>query len=599
MKKNIDISGIITGIIITVIGGFILFYITKENVDIKYNLSAPISIPSEKEYVQQLRIQNVGNVAAENIVITLNGNIQKYEIKKYSEQDNYQEYELSDRVGKQICYPKLPKEGAIVITMNVTNPDFLKVEIKHDKGKATEAFSSQSTFGFVFLLFILIICIYIFIGVKSSIDDYWITSVLQYNKKKILTRNKPFLLSESRWKEIRGMAIENEIASIKRDYLFSAKNFQELSALNYLNNAKIDQLKLDNEEQKKIISAAKEYFLKEFRNLRNMLYDKNDYVEMFSISKPDLVEESEWLTEREKLLSSYEGFIKSRCYDIYNVSKTDQFIKDALDINAISDIEKNKIKQGIKQWWCKKLELWIKGLSSDSGKKYINQLFQTEKPDFFSQSEWEVIKNSANEKYLEIVLYELSYSSKVDYEKILKNENSEIQGLPDDCRKKIRKYAKELYCLAIMEDSFVLTYDELDDKYDFSLFDSNRIIRLVQLIYKAQSIEQLINSPVNNINELEVPKTVDKSFWDSIIEYRIQKAELNNKLQKINTEESKLNSKIEKVSKQLDFINSFLNSPDAIDRIEDYDDLFSKGNYENLKKLKSLFNDSNKKNRGK
>ena len=70
MKKNIDIGGIITGIIITVIGGFILFYITKENVDIKYNLSAPIPIPSEKEYVQQLRIQNVGNAAAENIVIT-------------------------------------------------------------------------------------------------------------------------------------------------------------------------------------------------------------------------------------------------------------------------------------------------------------------------------------------------------------------------------------------------------------------------------------------------------------------------------------------------------------------------------------------------
>ena len=96
------------------------------------------------------------------------------------------------------------------------------------------------------------------------------------------------------------MAIENEIASIKRDYFISAKGLQESSALNYLNNDKINKLKLDNEEQKKIISTTKDYFLKEFRNLRNMLYGKNDYVEILSIFKPDSVEESDWLTEREK-----------------------------------------------------------------------------------------------------------------------------------------------------------------------------------------------------------------------------------------------------------------------------------------------------------
>lgn len=593
MKKNIDIGGIITGIIITVIGGFILFYITKENVDIKYNLSAPIPIPSEKDYVQQLRIQNVGNATAENIVITLNGNIQKYEIKKYSEQDNIQEFELTDSNGKQICYPKLPKDGSIIITMNVTNPDFLKVDIKHDKGKATEVFSSQSTFGFVFLLFILIICIYFFIGVKSSIDDYWITSILQYHRKKIFSRDKPFLLSESRWKEIRGMAIENEIASIKRDYLFSAKSFQELSALNYLNNAKTDQLNLDNEEQKKIISAAKEYFLKEFRNLRNMLYDKNDYVEMFSISKPDLVEESEWLTEREKLLSSYEEFIKSRCYDIYNVSKTDQFIKDALDINTISDIEKNKIKQDIKQWWIKNLEQWINGLSSDSDKRYIEHFFQTEKPNYFTQSEWDSIKNIANDKYLEIILYELSYSSKNDYEKILRKENQKINFLSDDCCKKIKKYAEQLYCLSIMEDSLILSHKELVDKYDFTLLESKRITAILKLIDKAQSIEKLLNSPVEGIAKLEIPETVEKSFWNSIIEYRTKNAELNDKLQEVNKEELKLKVKIEKVLRQLTFINTILDSPDEIDRIEDYEDLFSKGNYENLRKIKDLLESNN------
>ncbi|MCI6592916.1 MAG: hypothetical protein MSH65_09765 [Spirochaetia bacterium] len=43
----------------------------EDGVDIKYNLSAPIPIPSEKYSVQQLKIQNVGNAIAENLVITL------------------------------------------------------------------------------------------------------------------------------------------------------------------------------------------------------------------------------------------------------------------------------------------------------------------------------------------------------------------------------------------------------------------------------------------------------------------------------------------------------------------------------------------------
>lgn len=48
MRKSINIGGVITGIIVTVIGGFILFHIIKDKVDIKYNLSAPISIPNFK-----------------------------------------------------------------------------------------------------------------------------------------------------------------------------------------------------------------------------------------------------------------------------------------------------------------------------------------------------------------------------------------------------------------------------------------------------------------------------------------------------------------------------------------------------------------------
>ena len=194
---------------------------------------------------------------------------------------------------------------------------------------------------------------------------------------------------------------------------------------------------------------------------------------------------------------------------------------------------------------------------------------------------------------MEIILYELSYSSKNDYEKILRKENQKINLLSDDCCKKIKKYAEQLYCLSIMEDSLILSHKELVDKYDFTLLESKRITAILKLIDKAKSIEKLLNSPVEGIDKLEIPESVEKSFWNSIIEYRTKNAELNDKLQEVNNEELKLKVKIEKVLSQLTFINTILDSPDEIDRIEDYEDLFSKGNYENLRKIKDLLESNN------
>lgn len=585
------------GVLGTVIAGIFValftLYINKEKIDVKYNLSAPISIPSEKYSVQQLKIQNVGNATAENLVITLNGNIQKYEIKKYSEQDNIQEFELTDSNGKQICYSKLPKEGSIVITMNISNSDSLKVEIKHDKGKASEVFSSREGIGIVYLFFLAIIIIYFYLSAKSFVDDYWISSVLQYDKKKILKKKQPFYLSESKWKEIKTLAIKNELAEIRNETFISVEGLKDSKATFYLTAQNLEKLELSDDEKKKMISETSEIYLKNLRIEYNRTYSENEYIRAFLILRPELVEEAKWNEERERLLSNYKDYCISRCYNFYDIPNTTVYFENVLSSIKLSDIEKSKFTQDIKQWWLKNLKQWINGLSSNYDINSIVQFLQTEKPNYFTQSEWESIKKIANDKYLEIILFELSYSSKEGYEKILRNGNHIINYLPDDCCKKIKKYTEQLYCLSIMEDSLILSHKELVDKYDFTLLESKRITAILKLIDKAQSIEKLLNSPVEGIDKLEIPESVEKSFWNSIIEYRTKNAELNDKLQEVNKEELKLKVKIEKVLRQLTFINTILDSPDEIDRIEDYEDLFSKGNYENLRKIKDLLESNN------
>lgn len=472
--------------------------------------------------------------------------------------------------------------------MNINGSGLLDVDIKHNKGKASEVFSSRAGVGIVYLVLLVIILIYFCLSAKSFVDDYWISSVLQYDKKKILNKKKPFYLSESKWKEIKELSIKNELAEIRNESFISIESLKDSKAAFYLTSKNIEKLEVSDEEKKKIISEVSKIYIENYRNKCNRLYSESECIIAFSILRPELIEEAKWIEERDRLLKIAKDYFISRCYDFYDIPKTSVYFDNILSAINVSDVERNKFKQDIKQWWKKSIEQRINGLSFESGKTYIENLLQTETPVYFTKSEWESIKSIANDKYLEIVLYELSYSSKGFCEKILKNENSIIKYLSDDNRRKITKFAEQWYCLLLMEDSLVLSYKELVNKYDLSLFDSQQINRILQLVDNAQAINELLNLPVEKIEKLQIPKTVDTSLWNSIVVYRTRKDELNNKLIEVNNEESKLKLKIEKVSKQLAFINSFLDSPDAIDRIEDYEDLFSKGNYKNLKKIKDL-----------
>lgn len=587
MKKIL--LGIFGPIIAAVIGSIIPLYINQEKVEVKYSLSAPIAIPTENRFVQQLTIKNMGNVSAENIIIKMKGNIQKYVIKKYSEDDDVKEYSLSDEIGKQLTYPSLPKDGGIVVILDIKDSGLTGLEIKHNKGNANEVFSSQTKIGFVYIFFIISIIFYIAFSIKYFIDDYWISSVLQYNKKKILRKKQPFYLSESKWNEIKGVSIKNELSEIGNESFFSIEKLKNSKAIFYLSSKNIEELELTDEERKTLVSKTSEIYINNFRNLCNGLYSEIEYKKAFFVLRPELIEESKWNEERKNLFFKYEDYLKNNCYDFYDIPKTYVYINNSLSEINISENERNKIKQDIKEWWIKEIKKWINGLSSDYGNKHIESLFQTEKPDYFTNADWESINDNAQNKYLEILSYELSHSSKEDLEKLLRNKNSKINYLSDEYRKKITKYAEQLYCLSILEDSSLLSYKELADKYDFTLFDSQRIIMVLKLIDKIQSIEKLMNLPIKNIEKLDSPETVDKSLWESIIAYRTQKNELDDKLFEINNEKTNLKLKIEKISKQLDFINTFLNFPNAIDRIEDYENLFAKGNYENLRKLKEMF----------
>ncbi len=54
------------------------------------------------------------------------------------------------------------------------------------------------------------------------------------------------------------------------------------------------------------------------------------------------------------------------------------------------------------------------------------------------------------------------------------------------------------------------------------------------------------------------------------------------------SERAEVRTQKEKIERQLQFINDLLSDPSSIDRIEEYDNTFAAGNYENLREVARL-----------
>lgn len=81
---------------------------------------------------------------------------------------------------------------------------------------------------------------------------------------------------------------------------------------------------------------------------------------------------------------------------------------------------------------------------------------------------------------------------------------------------------------------------------------------------------------------------ISEQLTDSIETYIAEKGSLTEKLENASNEFIQFTELKGKVLSQLHLINAVLEDPLSIERIEDYEDIFSKGNYKNLKRISEI-----------
>jgi len=251
---------------------------------------------------------------------------------------------------------------------------------------------------------------------------------------------------------------------------------------------------------------------------------------------------------KDHLSKSIDSYSESSILSVISLPKPERFPND--DWNSIQDKANEKYLERNK--------------NKIYGKKQMVELLYKEKPEVISQKIWDVLQNYCKKSYFEELIYDIDMSEdpKSRYKNIDLNllDQNQKKKLED----KIEQISKYNDYRKILDSFFTKKKIPLNKPDNLSEFEWQEIKFLENLYLQKNDLE-----------------TKEEELAHEKIELSKKQAEFLN--------EKKLFSELKnKVINQLEFINDFLNDPLIINKVESYDDTFSPGNWNNLKRLAIL-----------
>ncbi|MDP8227570.1 MAG: hypothetical protein P9L89_08030 [Candidatus Celaenobacter polaris] len=550
--KNIftyTILTLITGLLIA----FFAFNLNKEYVDLRYTLSEKIPTKfietSPAETIQQLVIKNNGNMPATKIQIKVNGFVKNYDILKNLVSDVVEEHNSNGYF--EAIYPSLPPDAQFSYIFKTSGEGITKnnLEIRHNKGNATEALASdsQSTYSKIGIpTFFLAMTAFYFIMIalqgRSMAIDSLISrgSYLKYYD--YLNKKKPIYVPQEKWDSIRREYIKGKI----RPTYLSISNIEEEENYKILNQ---DKPKFLNEDEWELLKENASTSLDNQLSYCIKTSHTFNLEKYFLFKKPKHFPENKW---QEIVKEINENFI------------TAQELKKSFHLST-KDI-------------LKELEL---GIPSGMLPAFWDEYEKFLTDCYYELVYKEILRNFNPLKYLKEI--DLSVLNKSKRE-LLEDISYKIQllGIDDmsslnEAEKFLKKDKPEW-----IKDNDLERLEKKAEAY----------IALDKSIRKNESLSNALNSIVNFTSLKEQPDTLDSSEWNNIIELERKIATASMKIEedklKLESNEQKTNELKDKVLKQLSIIDNVIIDPESIDKIEDYDNPFSKGNFANLKQIRDL-----------
>jgi len=534
------------GLVVT----YFAFNLNKEFVDLRYTISEKIPTKyfesSAAETVQQLVVKNNGNVPAEKVQIKINGEIVEYDILKNSLSDKVEEHYKNGHF--EAVYPSLPPSAQFSYIFKTSGVGLNKslIEITHNKGKGAEALtsdgastekaSSLTALALSIFYFVLIAIQFrsMAIGRLESRGDFE-----RYSE--YLNKSKPFYVSQEKWNLIRTRYIEK---MSKVDY-FNTSNVEDLESYKALNQSipsylSVDEWELLKEKSTKCVVDFLSYSIK-----TSSQYD--DQSKYLTIKKPVHFSNVQW---GGVVKAINENFIASKKLNERFYLSHKDFIKE---LNA-------GMHDGmLPVYWEEYKEYLLKRYYEVT---YVEIVRERDPVSFLREVDLSVLEKE-KQNYLKDFAYKIqltnfkSISSSFDAENFLKGEKPEWMKSED-----LARFINVAQKFMDLEKSVA--------KYRFFLAALYNIAHKIPL--KEKSDDTIEDKDWIYIKDLESKiSTVAIKIEEDKVELEISKNE---------TKELK-----NKILRQLDIVNNIFSDPNSIERIEPYDNPFSKGNFESLQKI--------------
>jgi len=541
------IQSILLPLIVLLVGTYFIKEFMDDKAKLIYTISdsVPIKNPNSKVSlnVQQLTISNFGDIPAKDIQIKLNGNIVNFELKKNVFTDSPSSKLKATEFSSN--YENLPPGGIFSYVFQISDKKIQinNISIIHSKGKASNISETNNYSRILDVIWYLVLFSYLIVTIRNYFQTSLYIKMTSHDHRlliDILSVKQPFYVSNNNWKSLREQVINNKSS------FESYKDINQDEGYTTLNSTGIEIL---TASERALVISSMSQRLSEMMSYKVKVSTTTEHLNrLLSITKPLHFDTNKWKEIRDNIQKEFYVILRISSYNPTSLSE----IIDEIDKPPPLEMD---IAEQRKYLRCLKSQYFIfmvidliTGFLAGLNRNTIDLVDMTKINDEDKNKIEDIVYK------LNLVHFQYQVTSLISAENLLKQK---------DMGKNISKNDKE--ALILMAESYLQL-----DKDSKALNQKHKFINYI--ISKQEIGVKPDNIKIESWNELQQ--------LESEI---VTAAQDNNENKKHLLRQSADIEKLKiKVTTQLSIINRLLEEPDSILRLEDYNNPFSAGNYQNL-----------------
>lgn len=527
---------VISLIIATAVPLLVYQYFTKQKPVVVYVLSSPIPLSTEgTASVQQLRIENIGNKAADNVRVHISKPLRQFDLMPIATTDEYSKTDAE----RELRYKVVPPSAGFTLLLSAETGAVHEsdLDILHDGGPAQSGLKRQSSAVgpalFTLLAYGSLAVWFVFSMLSMRADNLLWKSAA--NPDKILLAPPEWLVSSKHQDLLRKRAEESLPLAIHSN---SADALQRTPAAKVLASPKFPQLHPETQ------TAARRAFKAHALEAANWLENPARALAVLRMPFPAGMDDTSSEELRAKLASVYAETLGSSIKTGWGELPTIDFEAVPLDTRLSF---RDEIAKAVTTAICGAYARF-----DGTGAEKLNRSYGA---GLLSDEQQALV---ARFRFVYQNLESLGDITTAGGAAAILERESLLESFPAWKRDKLRRLLERLAALDESEASCSVTRDLLDRiKADRPLPD-------------------------------ERPDAISAEDWDLLKGLAESLAQVRADRRAAGDARRKFEADSELATKQLELIHRVLSDPDSIDRLEPYQIPFSPGNYENLRQVAEL-----------